>query len=75
MIIYIADYLDRKRQPNRARQGMENGRLSPLRRQGVRSTRVAHCWRAPVAFSMLPRPYPISMPPDLSTLYAEASLL
>jgi hypothetical protein len=75
MIIYIADYLDRQRQPNRAKRGMQNGWPRIPRGQRLRSTRIAHCWRAPVAFSMLPRPYPISLTPDLSTLYAEASLL
>jgi hypothetical protein len=75
MIIYIADYLDRQRQPSRANQGMQNGCPRTARSQGLGSTRVAHSWRAPVAFAMLPGPYPVSLPPDLSTLYAEASLL
>jgi hypothetical protein len=75
MIIYIADYLDRQRQPNRAKHGMQNGWPRTGKSRGLGSTRVAHPWRAPVAFAMLPGPYPVSLPPDLSTLYAEASLL
>ena len=75
MIIYIADYLDGRRPPSRAKRGLTNHWSRTDRSQERRSSCVAHAWRAPVAFAVLPRSYPMSPPPEMSTLYAEASLV